>query len=175
MDSPDTQWLHLADDDGGITELDAAFPFWDPTDLSFWPSPSPEHPSLQLGLSGAQGAHSPAVYGAAGPSSRSLLVDGQSNGYAMNPEDLGLFGPYTLGPDLAGYAAVDVGDPAAFLEDWSHRQYQGDNGTFDAALSDGLLYTVSDPDWTANVPVASTPDVSEFAAAFPPVSRVLDK
>ena len=140
--------MHLADGDGGSTELPAGFLCWDQTDLFPWSSPGLEHLTLQLGFSGAQGAHSPAVFGAAGPSSRSLLADEQSNAYTVDPRDLGLFGLDTLDMNLPGYTPVDFGVPAAFIEGLSDPEYQGEDGLFDLALSEELQSPVSDSDWT---------------------------
>jgi len=174
VDALNVQWLLPADDDGGSTEFDAAFRWGDLTDLSLWPDPEPEQPSLQLGLSGPQGAHSPAVYGAAGPSSRSLLVDEEFNAYAVDLQDLRLFEPLTLGVHWTGYAPMD-GVPDTSLGDSPYSPYQGEDGVFDPALSDGLQAPASDFDWIGGLPAASTPDVSMFAVASPRASHVLDE
>ena len=155
--------------------FEAAFLCGDPTDLFLWPGLEPEHPSLQLGLSGPQGAHSPAVHGAAGPSSRSLLVCEQSDSYAVDLQDLTVFEPWTLGIHWPGYAPVDVGLPATSLGDSPLPQYQAEDGIFDPVLSDGLQVPASDSDWTGGLPAASTLDVSMFAVAFSQVSHVSDE
>ena len=97
----------------------------------------------------------------------------QSNTYAVDPQDLRLE-PLTLGVHWPEYAPVN-GVQDTFLGDSPYSPYQGEDGVFDPALSDGLQVPAPDSDWTGGLPAASTPDVSMFAVAFPQVSHVLDE